>query len=185
VIVYLKNKYRIENNVVFMTLKNKKGLILETCFDADDLEKIIKLDLSWHLKWDNKTQSYYVKATESYIDTATNKRKQRTIHLHRIIVGVVNNLLYVDHINHDTLDNKKANLRITNKRENMCNRPKPNTNNSSGYRNVTYEKQTKKWIVQLQIDGKNTKLGSFEDVHDAGRYAKEKRSEIYGEYAGN
>jgi hypothetical protein len=39
--------------------------------------------------------------------------------------------------------------------------------------------------VQLQIDGKNTKIAAFDDVHEAGKYAEEKRKEIYGAFAGN
>jgi hypothetical protein len=51
-----------------------------------------------------------------------------------------------------------------------------------GYRNVSLIKG--KWVVQLQIDGKNTKLGSFDDVHEAGKFAEEMRQKYYGEFAG-
>ena len=41
-----------------------------------------------------------------------------------------------------------------------------------------------KWVVQLQIDGKNTKLGSFDDVHEAGKFAEEMRQKYYKEFCG-
>lgn len=88
----------------------------------------------------------------------------------------------VDHRNYDTLDNRKENLRIVQSQANTRNRSGRNSNNKSGYRNVCLVKG--KWIVQLQINGRNTKLGSFDDVHKAGAFAKEMRNKYYGEFAG-
>ena len=42
-----------------------------------------------------------------------------------------------------------------------------------------------KWIVQLQVDGKNTKLGTFTDVDEAGAFAEEMREKYYGKFKGN
>ena len=36
----------------------------------------------------------------------------------------------------------------------------------------------------MQINKKNTLLGTFDDVHEAGRFAEEKRKELYGEFSG-
>lgn len=91
----------------------------------------------------------------------------------------------VDHINHNTLDNRRSNLRVTIDDYNLKHRRSKNKNNSSGYRNVTFNKSTGKWLVQLQINGKNTRLGEFEDVHEAGKYAEKMRKIYYGNYAGN
>jgi hypothetical protein len=40
------------------------------------------------------------------------------------------------------------------------------------------------WVVQLQIEGKNERLGKFKDVHEAGKFAEEMRQKYYGEFAG-
>lgn len=90
----------------------------------------------------------------------------------------------VDHINHNTLDDRKSNLRIITSGSNSMNRKGRNSNNKSGYRNVSWHKSINKWVVQLQIDGKNRVLGQFDDVHEAGRFAKEMRIKYYGEFAG-
>jgi hypothetical protein len=34
------------------------------------------------------------------------------------------------------------------------------------------------------INGKNTVLGKFSDVHEAGKFAEEMRQKHYGDYAG-
>lgn len=43
-----------------------------------------------------------------------------------------------------------------------------------------------KWIVQLQINGKNSVLGKFplDKIEEAGKFAEEMRKKYYGEFAG-
>ena len=51
-------------------------------------------------------------------------------------------------------------------------------------RNVFYSERDNEYIVQLMVNGKNARLGSFNDVHKADNFAKEMRKKYYGEYAG-
>lgn len=92
----------------------------------------------------------------------------------------------VDHIHHDTLDNRKVNLRSTETIYNTKNRKSRNSNNTTGYRNVIYNKTYKKkpYHVQLQVNGKNKVLGRFDDVDEAGEFAKQMREKYYGEFKG-
>ena len=90
----------------------------------------------------------------------------------------------VDHINGDTFDNRKSNLRIVADSNNSKNRKSKNSNNTSGYRNVSWSKRDRKWVVQMQIDKKHKTLGRFDDVHEAGKFAEEMRKNYYGEFAG-
>jgi len=110
----------------------------------------------------------------------------KTYKLHRLIMGVESKVR-VDHINHNTLDNRKENLRIVSIMQNAKHRESKNKNNKSGYRNVSLDKRANEWMVQLQVDGKNTcfKRFPYDKVDEAGTYAKIKREEIYGIYAGN
>ena len=90
----------------------------------------------------------------------------------------------VDHKNYDTLDNRKDNLRVTIQDKNLKNRSGKNSNNTSGYRNVSL--RNNKWVVQIQIDGVNTVLKRFpkDNLDDAGVFAEEMRLKYYGEFAG-
>ncbi|WP_411735386.1 hypothetical protein [Paenibacillus sp. M2] len=90
----------------------------------------------------------------------------------------------IDHIDNNTLNNIKSNLRKTSSEENSKNRSGRNSNNKSGYRNVCWNKSYKMWVVQLQIEGKNKILGAFDDVHEAGRYAEKMRQVYYEDFKG-
>lgn len=81
--------------------------------------------------------------------------------MHRDIMGCqLNDRNIVDHINGNTLDNRKANLRIVTRRQNSQNRHKPK---SSSYVGVYYHKESKKWRSQIMVSGRMLHLGCFED----------------------
>lgn len=53
--------------------------------------------------------------------------------------------------------------------------PKPQANNTSGYRGVSWAAQNRKWRAQITVDGKNIVLGHFDkpkDAYNAYRKAK-------------
>lgn len=109
------------------------------------------------------------------------RKRYTSLMLSRFVVDAPRGLV-VDHINHDTMDNRKENLRVIEPSENSMNRVGPNKNSVSGYRNVSW--MNGKWCVQLQINGVNSVLGTFDDVDEAGNFAKEMRKKYYGEFSG-
>lgn len=80
-----------------------------------------------------------------------------SMYMHRIIlhepVGII------DHINRNRLDNRKCNLRITNKSMNALNAP-PQNNNTSGHRGIDCNKRGK-WIARIKVNKKQHYLGCF------------------------
>jgi hypothetical protein len=172
----LRNKYEIRGDIVAIKLKNKKGEEYETLIDLDDFDKVDELNLSWHLKWDKGMETYYCKATK-YLGYVDGKPKYQTVHLHAVIIN--NQKEDVDHINHNTLDNRKSNLRIKNRQDNSLHRLGSNKNSTTGVRNVSYSKVTNKYIVQLQINGKNVVFGKFDKLEDAAKCAEENRKKYY------
>jgi len=128
------------------------------------------------------TKSYYTKLTK-YLGTINGKPKYKLIYLHRIVMNVDKDII-IDHINHNTLNNRKINLRIIENNKNLKHRKSRNSNNTTGYRNVSWIKNEKIYRVQLQINGKNTKLGDFTDVDEAGKFAEKMREKYYGKYKG-
>ena len=172
------NNYIIdeENNIAKIELNRKKGENLWTTIDLEDLEKVINFPYTWFAKYNHTNDEYYVVASVY----ESEKQKASPMFLHQFLTNA--NGKDVDHENNDTLDNRKSNLRVVEESCNSKNRKGRNKNNKSGYRNVCFYKG--KWIVQLQIDGKNKKIGSFDDVHEAGKFAEEMREKYYGEFAG-
>ena len=169
-----KNEYKLFDDYALIYLNNGLECKVSLC----DFHKAITFDHKWYGRYNKTNDAYY----------ATASCKPSTVQLHRYILGLEiisgeRSKYHVDHINHDTLDNRRDNMRVTSSGNNSRSRKGKNSNNTSGYRNVC--KINDKWVVQLQVDGKNTKLGRFDDVDEAGAYAKEMRKKYYGEFNGN
>ena len=168
------NDYEVRDKTTAIFLYKTNGEKFETLIDTEDLERIKELGLHWHLRYAPKTKSYYAKATGNKY----NHSNKSNIYLHMIIMcSDFNKKQYVNHKNHNTLDNRKNNLEIDTNRGNSQKRIKPNSNNKSGNRNVCWI--LGQWWVQMQINGKNKVLGKFDDVHEAGIFAKEMRNKYY------
>tara|TARA_Y100000034_G_scaffold135536_1_gene207861 strand:- start:15488 stop:15760 length:273 start_codon:yes stop_codon:yes gene_type:complete len=69
--------------------------------DEDDYDRIVKY--KWFASIGGKTTYYYA---------ATNLYPGKQIKMHRFIMNVNAKDIIVDHINHDTLDNRKINYKI-------------------------------------------------------------------------
>lgn len=173
------NKYITVGEITTIVIKQMNGDIHHVLIDTEDLEKV-KIH-NWHVRHSVTNGEYYVNATASL---EYSKKHSKTILLHRLIMGVTDTFIYVDHINHDGLDNRRENLRITSNEQNGQNRKGKNCNNKSGYRNVS--QQGKWWVVQIVVDGKNTVLKKFplDKVDEAGAYAELMRNKYYGAFAG-
>jgi hypothetical protein len=92
-------------------------------------------------------------------------KKVKHVYLHRMIMGSPGNL-FVDHINGNTLDNRRENLRICTCAENIRNQ-KRNITNTSGYKGVSWNKQLGKWVAFICVNYKNKNLGSFATAKQA------------------
>jgi len=180
--VKIKNKYNIFDDYVVMYITRKNGDQYEVIFDIEDYDKVSKYHYKWFLVWDNRSKSFFVRATKYLNDKS--KKPNEAVFLHRYILDIEDSEIEVDHINHDTLNNRRYNLRVSQRIENSKNRETRNSNNKTGYRNVFWSKDENKYIVQLQINKKNKRLGSFKDVDEAGLFAERMRQKYYKEFAG-
>jgi hypothetical protein len=80
--------------------------------------------------------------------------------MHREAFGDCEGFL-IDHKDMDTLNNQFDNLRKCNKAQNGRNRGKQR-NNTSGYKGVFWNKNSKKWLAVIRVNRKVINLGSFE-----------------------
>jgi hypothetical protein len=176
-----KYQYQIDGEIVYLHIKNRKGQIWTVLIDKDDLEKVINYKYKWCPLYNKWLDDYYMRATR-YDGIHNGKPIYTTVLLHQFIMNVEGSI-HVDHINNNPRDNRKQNLRIISKSDNAINRKGLNTNNVSGERNVSWSETTKKWIVQLQVNGKNKCFGRFKEneLDEAIKLAREKRKEIYGQ----
>jgi hypothetical protein len=180
------NEYQInQDGTCEFYICKRNGEKITTVVDREDLDRLIEFNMRWHVCYYKNIDSYYVKRNNWIINPLdTKKRKHnKPMFLHKWLLGVeYNREINVDHINHKSLNNTRNNLRITDIFHNTKNRSGKNSNNKSGYRNVCWIYN--KWVVQLMVDGKNTTLGKFDNLEEAGKFAEAKRKELYGEFAG-
>lgn len=117
----------------------------------------------------------------NYSDTIDGKRKQIHLYLHRHLLSAPKGM-EVDHINGNTLDNRRSNLRVCTHRENIRNKKTP-SHNKSGYKGVSYSARYKKYMVCIKMNGKTLHLGGFADPKEGYEVYKAKALELFGEYA--
>lgn len=106
----------------------------------------------------------------------------KQIKMHRCIMGVFDPAILVDHINGNTLDNRKENLRTCTRRENCRHRTKLAKNNTSGIHGVYWHTEKKKWQAKIKVNYKHKHLGYFITKEDAGRARKEAEIKYFGEF---
>lgn len=102
--------------------------------------------------------------------------------MHRFIMGVKDRKLLVDHIFHNTLDNRKSQLRVCTKKQNMCNR-RPDSGSSSVYKGVTWDKRCGKWAAYIGQDGKKINLGLFTKECEAALAHDEAAKKYHNDFA--
>jgi hypothetical protein len=167
----MKNDYRIKSEVTEIYLRKKNGEILTTLIDTEDLDKVMQVPNTWTPGYSPVTQTHYV-----LTKTSIGVRKRKTTHIHRLLMGV-SEYLVIDHINGDTLDNRKSNLRVVTKGQNNQNKTKTYKNNSSGIRGVNWHKKNECWMANVRINGKRIYLGSFNSIVEAEKVVIEYRKE--------
>lgn len=100
--------------------------------------------------------------------------------IHRYIMDAPNNKM-VDHANHDTLDNRKSNLRLSTNTTNQWNsRGNPS---SSNFKGVYKPKGKNKYRARICNNGRHTIIGYFTDEEEAAKAYDKKAIELRGEWA--
>jgi hypothetical protein len=104
--------------------------------------------------------------------------------IHKLIMNCPKGMV-VDHINGDTLDNRKSNLRICTKLQNQYNQKKHKGNRHSKYKGVTFRKnlKAKPWEAFIYKDYKSKRLGYFETELKAAEAYNKAAKEAYGEFS--
>jgi hypothetical protein len=114
-------------------------------------------------------------------------KKRKQFYIHRLVMGVLDNpSIHIDHINGNTIDNRKENLRIVTRSQNMKNRSS-SVRGTSKFLGVYYcsnKRGSKKWRTVIKpSNDSNIHLGYYYD-EDLGAYAYNIAAKvIHGEYA--
>ena len=110
--------------------------------------------------------------------------RQKRYKLHRLIFMMHYGFMpkYVDHIDGNTSNNKIENLRTATAAQNAYNSKKP-FNNTSGLKNISWDKEYNKWVVRIGIDGVLKNFGRYNDIEYAKFIAEAMRYKYHKQYA--
>lgn len=99
------------------------------------------------------------------------------VFMHRLIMGAKKGEV-IDHINRNTYDNRRENLRFANKRVNSINR-NTQKNNTTGYKGIHFLKKNKKFETYIWNFGKKIGLGYFSTFEEALKARKKAEIEYH------
>lgn len=155
------NEIIIKGHYAEMKLYDKCGK--EKAITLIDVEDVPLVD---NYKWCYK---------EGYVMTGHTRSNDRKL-LHRFIMNAPDDKV-VDHINQDTLDNRKSNLRVCTVAE--------NNRNSSKTIGVYRRKDCKSdvWRAMIMIDGEPIKLGKFNNKEEALKVRRKAELKYFGDFA--
>lgn len=162
-------------STVSIPLRSRKYKGLYALIDDEDLA-IISCFHIWAVHAHPKAGLYYAVARHS-----DSQGKTRDVLMHRLILGA-SQTEWVDHANHNGLDNRRCNIRLCSPQENHCNRHL-NTNNTSGYKGVYWDKHKQRWQAQIKFQGQRMRLGRFKIKEDAAVAYNEAASRLFGSFA--
>jgi hypothetical protein len=140
--------------------------------DAADFERISQFN--WCAQWNKNTDSFYA--------IRQSPRPERgKLRMHRVILCCKKHE-QVDHRNHNTLDNRRENLRKCTYCQNASNR-KIHKYNTSGFKGVSWYKRDAKWHARITVNGKSKSLGYFVSSKEAARAYDAAAKKYHGEFA--
>lgn len=162
----MKNKYEVDGNVIRVFI-NHKGEVLTSLFDVEDFPILNNLQNTITI-----AKGYAVYGYRPYKGAWVNY-----LSLHRLILNPPDDM-EVDHINRNRLDNRKNNLRIVTRGQNLQNQ-KVDKRNKLGVRGVYWREDKKLYCACLRINGKLKYLGSSRNLKEAENIAIKGRKKYF------
>ncbi len=169
----LKNRYEILDEDTSILWVKKNGNQIKTLISTEYIDII--MNFNWFIMGQTATQQGYVGFSR--------RIKGRTVYykLHRLILGVEDEKVFVDHINRDRFDNRKCNLRIATRSENSRNISKQKLTKSK-YKGVRMT-SSGKFECTIFVRGKPIYLGCFLTELEAVKVYDENAILYHGEFA--
>lgn len=146
------NDYKIKDDIAIFNVYNQKNIKVNSfIIDKEDLEKV-----KYH-KWRIDTNNRIITGNSS-----KSKPKKEITH---ILLNVPDGMV-VDHIDGNSLNNKKDNLRICTQGENLCNKHFM-SNNAHGIIGINWDKYRRRWSPEITYKSQRCHLGRYKTIEEA------------------
>lgn len=146
---------------------------------VDAADKDLVASMKWRVAISGNGIPYACRSTPRG-ERQRNGGRER-VFMHRPILAAPDDM-EVDHINGDSLDNRRANLRLATRRENGANLRTPRSN-TSGFKGVSWHGATNSWRAYIRIDYRQVHLGHFANALSAAIAYDAAAIEAFGPFA--
>lgn len=142
----------------------------------------IDIPLINHYKWyAHKECTKGYEQWYAYAPAVLANGRKSQVKLHRLITNALPNQ-FVDHWDHNGLNNTRENLRVCTPAQNAQNQRR-NSINTSGFKGVSWHKQGNKWASYIKIEGKRKSLGLYHNIIEAAVAYDEVALKVFGKFA--
>lgn len=185
ILFYRKFRYGCEFRIIELT----QGL--RAIVDPQDYDRLAAF--SWYASKSRRT--WYAQCS-GRLDIDLGKRRHISMHREVMSLPAVSKVepsngqilgafddRFVDHQNHNGLDNRRSNLRIATLAENSFNRRKTSASSTSRFKGVSWDKREAKWRVQGRLNGRQATIGYFDIEEDAAKAYDAWAKQAFGQFA--
>ena len=102
--------------------------------------------------------------------------------MHRLILGITDPAIEVDHVDFNGINNSRDNLRVATDSQQQGHTRLRKTN-TTGFKGINYFEKLKKWGAHIGCRGKLKHLGLFADKIEAAKAYDKAAKELFGEFA--
>lgn len=170
---FTPNVVQVEGDTARLLLTNRQHeVVARAVIDLDDLGRVLAAG-RWY-----PSRSSNCKPGKQYYVLNNSLRTS----LHRFVLQSGSGE-FVDHVNHDPLDCRKANLRVCTHTQNMQNRCGAHRHSKSGVRNVYYDARHNRWRVEVRAGKVRHNIGAFPSLEEAAEAAAGARQRLHKEFA--
>lgn len=158
---------------IYMSGKNANGrFVIVDDGDYEWLNSVAK----WRVKEDKDKNTWYA------IGNVKNEQgKTIQVKMHRLIMGVTDPDIKIDHINRRGWDNRRENLRVATNQQNGWN-ASGHKDSLSKYKGVSMHKYGR-WRARITVNGKEITIGDFLSEEDAAYAYDAYARHYFGEFA--
>ncbi|PGQ16779.1 HNH endonuclease [Bacillus cereus] len=151
-------KHNADGSTTIYYTHPKTGDLFETIIDTEDFDKVNSVKNTW---------VFYKNGKKVRVKCRIGNKHH---YLYRYIMNAEDSIV-VDHIDGNTLNNRKSNLRLVSQKHNLHNQKQ----RGNLPRNVNYNPLRNKYRVTFMVDGKRKSFGQYDTVEEAEKVAIEAR----------